>query len=292
MEKKIKVKTDKKTYCPATFKPWTPSRLIVVLRKILGRVWSGTSSLWESKIHEGLVLGKPPATPFCIWGKTHIPILGNSDKMVKRAKKEHGRLRRLFTSPKQPVINLSLIEEELVAHIRLRKGYCSMKSENSRWEAIGIIGKTVTNSCQTPEAWGRRILSEKIRIDFYENCILFSAHISLFNFRLQKKPKEETVLLELFQMKNLNCQLAAMKDSITTEWDNINYLLERNLPAEMPSEEKTNMLKVRNASLYPNVPIFDDVDEGVKMVLAKTEQLDIEMTKRITVFRKKKRVQK
>ena len=35
---------------------------------------------------------------------------------------------------------------------------------------------------------------------------------------------------------------------------------------------------------------FDDVDEGVKMALAKTEQLDIEMTKRITVL--KKEVQK
>lgn len=81
-----------------------------------------------------------------------------------------------------------------------------------------------------------------------------------------------------------------MKDSITTEWDNINYLLEENLPAEMPSEEKTNMLKVRNASLIRMFQSFDDVDEGVKMALAKTEQLDIEMTKRITVL--KKEVQK
>ena len=107
----------------------------------------------------------------------------------------------------------------------------------------------------------------------------------------ENKPKEETVLLELFQKeKALNCQLAAMKDSITTEWDNINYLLEENLPAEMPSEEKTNMLKVRNASLIRMFQSFDDVDEGVKMALAKTEQLDIEMTKRITVL--KKEVQK
>ena len=50
-----------------------------------------------------------------------FPILGDKDKMVKRAKKEHGRLRRLFTSKKRVEINLSLIEEELVAHIRFEE---------------------------------------------------------------------------------------------------------------------------------------------------------------------------
>ena len=103
----------------------------------------------------------------------------------------------------------------------------------------------------------------------------------------EKKPKEEAVLLELFlKEKALNCQLAAMKDSITTEWDNINYLLEENLPSEMPSEEKTNMLKVRNASLIRMFQSFGEVDEGVKMALDKTEQLDMEMAKRITVLKK------
>lgn len=50
-----------------------------------------------------------------------FPILGEGDKMVKRAKKEHGRLRRLFTSKERVAINLSLIEEELVAHIRFEE---------------------------------------------------------------------------------------------------------------------------------------------------------------------------
>lgn len=55
--------------------------------------------------------------------ENHIfPILGETDKMVKRAKKEHSRLRRLFTTPKQSIeINLSLIEEELVGHIRFEE---------------------------------------------------------------------------------------------------------------------------------------------------------------------------
>jgi len=107
----------------------------------------------------------------------------------------------------------------------------------------------------------------------------------------ENKPNEEAVLLELFHKeKKLSCQLASMKDSIITEWDNINHLLEENLPADMPTEEKTNMLKVRNASLIRMFQSFDDVDEEMKMALNKTEQLDMKMTKRITVL--KKEVQK
>jgi hypothetical protein len=101
------------------------------------------------------------------------------------------------------------------------------------------------------------------------------------------KPKHEATLLELFQKeKKLSCQLSSMKDSITTKWDNINHLLEENLPAEMPAEEKTNMLKVRNASLIRMFQSYDDVDEGVKMALDKTEQLDLEMAKRIAALKK------
>ncbi|MCB9339026.1 MAG: hypothetical protein H6577_12925 [Lewinellaceae bacterium] len=116
---------------------------------------------------------------------------------------------------------------------------------------------------------------------FFLSLLLFAV------FGCENKPNEEAALLELFQKeKALNCQLASMKDSITTEWDNINHLLQKNLPTDMPAEEKTNMLKVRNASLIRMFQSFDDVDEGVKMALDKTEQLDMEMTKRITVLKK------
>lgn len=97
---------------------------------------------------------------------------------------------------------------------------------------------------------------------------------------------EKTALLELFHKeKALNCRLASMKDSITTEWDNVNHLLEESLPADMPEEEKTNMLKVRNANLIRMFQSFALMDEEMKMELKKTEQLDLEMTKRITTLR-------
>lgn len=48
-------------------------------------------------------------------------ILGDADPRVKRAKREHRRLKRLFTSTDRVRINLSLLEEELVAHIRFEE---------------------------------------------------------------------------------------------------------------------------------------------------------------------------
>lgn len=53
--------------------------------------------------------------------ETHIfPLLGDrkSHPMVKRAMQEHGRLRRLFGKQEDLPRQLSLIEEQLTAHIR------------------------------------------------------------------------------------------------------------------------------------------------------------------------------
>lgn len=50
-----------------------------------------------------------------------FPILGKNHKSVRRALREHGRLRRLFNSKDRVKHNLSLIEEELVNHIRFEE---------------------------------------------------------------------------------------------------------------------------------------------------------------------------
>lgn len=50
-----------------------------------------------------------------------FPILGNNHKLIKRAIKEHKRLGRLFTATNKIEQNLSLIEEELIAHIRFEE---------------------------------------------------------------------------------------------------------------------------------------------------------------------------
>jgi len=52
----------------------------------------------------------------------HIyPILGKEHSLIKRARREHARLKKLFTAKDRIELNLSLIEEELTAHIRFEE---------------------------------------------------------------------------------------------------------------------------------------------------------------------------
>jgi iron-sulfur cluster repair protein YtfE (RIC family) len=50
-----------------------------------------------------------------------FPILETDHKLIKKALREHSRLKRLFTASDKLEQNLSLIEEELVAHIRFEE---------------------------------------------------------------------------------------------------------------------------------------------------------------------------
>ena len=60
--------------------------------------------------------------PHFLLEEKHIfPILGDDHKMVKRALREHRRLKRLFNAKENVEKNLLLIEEELVGHIRFEE---------------------------------------------------------------------------------------------------------------------------------------------------------------------------
>ena len=50
-----------------------------------------------------------------------FPIIGEESLLIKRALQEHHRLKRLFTATDNIERNLSLIEEELVVHIRFEE---------------------------------------------------------------------------------------------------------------------------------------------------------------------------
>ncbi len=82
-----------------------------------------------------------------------FPILGEDNKMVKRAIKEHRRLKRFFTSSDRIAINLSLIEEELVAHIRFEErelfNFIQEVADKDQLALIELTHQKIPN----PEAW-------------------------------------------------------------------------------------------------------------------------------------------
>ncbi len=89
------------------------------------------------------------------------------------------------------------------------------------------------------------------------------------------------------QEKEIRCELATLKDSISYEWDNMNAMLEKKLPPGMPAAEKNNILKVRNANLIRMFESFDNAGEEVKNALSEVEKKDREMAARIVMLKEK-----
>ncbi len=100
--------------------------------------------------------------------------------------------------------------------------------------------------------------------------------------------KQEESLHDLFaQEKVVYCHLNALQDSIRQDWDNINMLLDKNLPAETPAEERANILKVRNANLIRMFESFEQVDDETKQALHNTEMNDQKVAQRMIALKKK-----
>lgn len=102
----------------------------------------------------------------------------------------------------------------------------------------------------------------------------------------EKTNYEHDLRQVLLQEAAINKELASMKDSIGREWDFINELLAENLPKEMPSIEKSNILKVRNANLIRMFESFDALSDDVKQALSEVEKKDREMSFRVNLVKK------
>lgn len=96
------------------------------------------------------------------------------------------------------------------------------------------------------------------------------------------KNQDQLELISILnEERSIFCQLTMMKESIATDWDQMNMLLEQSLSPDMPVAEKTNILKVRNASLIRMFESFKEVDTAVQMALLSLEEKDRKMVEKI-----------
>lgn len=117
--------------------------------------------------------------------------------------------------------------------------------------------------------------------------LILSAVLFLLWSCTEKPNLKKDFLLVFLQEKEIRCELATLKDSIRFEWDEMNAMLEKNLPLGMPAAEKVNMLKVRNADLIRMFESFDKAGGEVKSALLEVEQKDREMAARIVLLKEK-----
>lgn len=79
---------------------------------------------------------------FKIEEKYLFPVLGKDHEMVKKALAEHRRLTRLFKDKKNLEKSLSLIEEELAAHVRFEERVLFQEiQQKATEEELKIIGE-------------------------------------------------------------------------------------------------------------------------------------------------------
>lgn len=118
------------------------------------------------------------------------------------------------------------------------------------------------------------------------NAIICFGVSLVFMVGCNEDPNRHETMVKLFQQeKDLKCQLESMQDSIRREWDSLSSMMERELPADMPLEEKNNMLKVRNADLIRMFESFATLNDTVKVAVKATEMKDKAMISRIAAVR-------
>ncbi len=86
---------------------------------------------------------------------------------------------------------------------------------------------------------------------------------------------------------SVQCELSAMRDSISAKWDQMGQTLMEDLPEEMPETEKTNMIAVRNADLIRMFQSYEQLDYQIKMQLEEVEKEDSMMVIQIRALSQK-----
>lgn len=85
----------------------------------------------------------------------------------------------------------------------------------------------------------------------------------------------------------IQCELLKLRNTIAVSWDNVNDVLDENLPEQIPAEERTNILKVRNASLIRMFETYKELDDTVKMKVDEVETRDRVIAQKIVKYRQR-----
>jgi iron-sulfur cluster repair protein YtfE (RIC family) len=92
---------------------------------------------------------------FLVEEKYVFPILGDENKLVRRALSDHRRLRRLFEGVNEINKNIGLIEEKLEEHIRFEERILFNEIENAASaEALATILNLHSSHSHTNQEWG------------------------------------------------------------------------------------------------------------------------------------------
>lgn len=73
----------------------------------------------------------------------------------------------------------------------------------------------------------------------------------------------------------LSCTLHQLEDKTKVLWDQVVTSLDKNLPADMPEQERKNMLAVRNMDLIEMFEDYDQLDTTIHRLVREAGELDM-----------------
>ncbi len=78
------------------------------------------------------------------------------------------------------------------------------------------------------------------------------------------KGQLENVRKLAVEQHSLDCEMERLRGQADSLWDEMQAFLDRNLPADMPPAERSNMVTIRNANLITMFKAFPQLDTAIQ----------------------------
>lgn len=83
------------------------------------------------------------------------------------------------------------------------------------------------------------------------------------------------------KLTQAHCIMEQLNQESVQLWDTVVFVMDEQLPETTPPEERTNLLKVRNASLIRMFEVYSELPDSVQLSIDRAEQQDKELAARM-----------
>lgn len=114
-----------------------------------------------------------------------------------------------------------------------------------------------------------------------------SAWILLFLFAAGCQPAEKKSPISaegealVAESTELACEQKALGVKLDALWDSVAVALDQKLPADMPADERRNMLAVRNTSLIQMFEVYSTLDTAIHRLVERAGDQDVALALRL-----------
>lgn len=85
---------------------------------------------------------------------------------------------------------------------------------------------------------------------------------------------EAEIMDSAYKRKQLLCKMEALKFSSDSLWNGVATFLDRNLPSDLPPNERKNMIILKNAPLIKVINSYSKLDPSIKKVVEEAGNQD------------------